>query len=263
MVQVGTDGRFEADPVEGTRGPGEPRGPGGPGEPGEPAATARSGALEREAVGSDLAEIMGRIVGGDRAAVFTLAARFEVELARTVRRIAASRGARLGAEEVGELVVEVAIELARLAPAWSPEGAPPWVWARHRVANIVDRHVGQWATPIDQPGIEHEVVDPPAAPGDEPPVLDVVAGLAGSHPLVALLHEAVGQVASPRDQVLFYETAVQVSLGDRSPAVTVGDLYGMRPEAVRQQTRRVRTRVRQLASDDPRFAALADLHLVA
>jgi len=38
---------------------------------------------------------------------------------------------------------------------------------------------------------------------------------------------------------------------------------GIRPEAVRQQARRVRLRVQRLAADEPRFAVLADLSVVA
>jgi hypothetical protein len=70
-------------------------------------------------------------------------------------------------------------------------------------------------------------------------------------------------VASERDQVIFFETAVQSALGDRSPAATVAGLMGIRPEAVRQQARRVRLRVQRLAADEPRFAVLADLSVVA
>ena len=94
-------------------------------------------------------------------------------------------------------------------------------------------------------------------------MLEVLAGLARDHPEVALLREAVGRVASDRDQLIFFETAVQASLGDHSPAVTVGQLLGIRPEAVRQQHRRVRLRVQHLAATEPRFAALADLPVVA
>lgn len=215
-----------------------------------------------------VAAVMARLAEGDGAAIITLRERFGPELARAIRGAARHRGARLGADEVDELVTDVAVELAGLAGAWRPGGAPPWVWARGRVGEVVDRHVGQWADPLDGPvaGPRAEAAArsvPPPGAGSEPPVLDVVAALAGRHATVALLHEAVARVASPRDQVIFFEAAVQTSLGDRSPAVTVGDLFGLAPATVRQQQLRVKRRLRALAASDPRFAGLADLPVVA
>jgi hypothetical protein len=40
-------------------------------------------------------------------------------------------------------------------------------------------------------------------------------------------------------------------------------MFDMSSEAVRQQVRRMRVRLRRLVEDEPRFAALADLPLVA
>jgi hypothetical protein len=54
-----------------------------------------------------------------------------------------------------------------------------------------------------------------------------------------------------------------VALGDPSPAVTVGALYGMKPASVRQQSRRTRLRLRALAETEPRFGPLAELAVVA
>lgn len=210
-----------------------------------------------------LAQVMARLAEGDGAAIFTFRTRYEAELARLVRGIAASRGARLRAPEVEELVTEATLAIAHVAPAWRPGGAPPWVWARHRVAAAVDGYVGQWTDQLDDAAGGPEPVAPAASPGTEPPVVHVVAGLAETNALVALLHEAVTQVASPRDQVIFYEHGLQVSLGDRSPAATVAGLLGLRPEAVRQQQRRVRLRIQRLAEQEPRFAPLAVLPLVA
>ncbi len=211
-----------------------------------------------------LATVMARLAEGDRAAVLTLRERFRPELARAVRAVARQRHARLDADEVDELVTDLALELGTLAGAWDPAGAPPWVWARHRVAQVVDRHLGQWSRPLEhaEGGAADRPVPVPAS-GAEPPVLEVLGSLARRDPGVALLREAVCRVASERDQAIFFETAVQAALGDRSPAATVAGLLGLRPEAVRQQTRRVRQRVRRLAADDPRFAALAELAVVA
>ena len=210
-----------------------------------------------------LVAVMARLAEGDRAGVLTLREHFRPELAAAVRRVARRRHAALDADAVDELVTDLALELGHLAGAWDPAGAPPWVWARHRVALVVDRHLGQWTRPLDQAGLQVADRGGPPPPGEEPAVLEVLDGLANRVPEVALLREAVGRVASERDQVIFFETAVQSALGDRSPAATVAGLMGIRPEAVRQQARRVRLRVQRLAADEPRFAVLADLSVVA
>ena len=210
-----------------------------------------------------LVQIMARLAAADGAAVYSLRERFRPELVRAVRAVARTRGARLSADDLEDLITDVAVELARLAPSWDPLGAPPWVWARHRVASLVDRHVGQWTRPLDEEEHAAAAVEGVPTASAEAPLLEILAGLAHWHPEVALLREAVARVATDRDQVIFFETAVQVSLGDRSPAVTVAGLLGIRPEAVRQQHRRVRLRVQRLAAEEPRFATLAALPVVA
>lgn len=226
---------------------------------------AERGCGDREDRDGELAAVMAALAAGDQAAVITLAVRFEPELARAVRTVAANRGARLSADDVGELVLDAAIVLADLAGSWDAEkGAPPWVWARHRVAAVVDAHVGQHTRSLDL--IERSDLDeaaPLPSAGDEPPVTEVLGRLAQADPRIGLLREAVERVASPRDVVLFLETEVQASLGDRSPAVTVGQMLRLRPEAVRQQHGRVRKRLQALAASDPYFADLADLAIVA
>ena len=85
-----------------------------------------------------LAAVMASAAERDPAAVFALRESFADDLERTVRTIASSRGARLSADEVDQLAVDVAMELYALAPGWNPDfGVPPWVWARHRVAAVL------------------------------------------------------------------------------------------------------------------------------
>ena len=210
-----------------------------------------------------LAEVMERMAQGDGAAVVELVDRWGQRIAGAVRSVASSRGARLSYDETQELVWDAALAVQAVAGGWSPEGgALPWVWGRHHVAAVVDRHIGQHAEPLERA----EQIDGPAAapsPGAERPVLDQVRALARHHREVALLAEALDIVATPRDQVLFLETALQASLGDASPSHTVGELLGMAPAAVRQQHRRVRLRVQALAAEDERYAPLATLALVA
>ena len=233
-------------------------------------ATGGTNAAENECGGREerdreLVAVMAALAGGDRAAVITLAVRFERELARAVRTVAANRGVRLSADDVGELILDAALLIADLAGSWDAEkGAPPWVWARHRVAAVVDGHIGQHTRSLDLLDRSCAAEEAPApSAGDEPPVTEVFGRLAQVDPRIGLLREAVERVASPRDVVLFLETEVQASLGDRSPAVTVGQMLQLRPEAVRQQHGRVRKRLQALAASDPYFADLAGLAIVA
>lgn len=210
----------------------------------------------------ELAAIMSSIAAGDRAAVFTLRDRFEPELARAVRAAISHRGARVSAQEVQDLVTDVAIVLGELARTWRPGSAPPWVWARHRIGAIVDGHIGQYASPMETADLE-PVEAPPVAIGHEPDVLILLERVADHHVEAARLQEALTSVASHRDRMVFLDTIVQTSMGDPSPAVTVGKMHGLKPAAVRQQVRRVRIRVRKLAETDPRFEVLAGLAAVA
>ena len=214
-----------------------------------------------------LGELMSAMASGDVQAPFAMAREYEGSIASVVRRALLRRGASCRREEVASLVIDVCLMLFDSAPGWSPAGgAMPWIWAEKRVGNLVDRHLGQFAVPLDHVQVE---ADRHAAPrgalgsADEPPVLEVLDQLGSTDPEVRLLQEALGTVASPRDGELFLELRVQELLGDRSPAVTVGALLGLRPDAVRQQHRRVRLRLRRLVESDARFAALSHLPLVA
>ena len=221
------------------------------------------GASEREA---RLAEVMGRLAAGDEAALFDLRTNFESELATAVRSVAGKRGARLDSQEVSDLVTDLVVELARHASAWRAErGAPPWVWARHRVGAVVDRHIGQYATSLDAEGFR-ELADSPErawTSGRDRSVREMLETLASEHPVVELLLEAVELVASGRDASLYFELSYQAASGDPSPANTVAQLLDMQPAAVRQQHSRVRRRLQALAAEQPRYAPLAQLPAVA
>jgi len=220
------------------------------------------GEREVEVMDDELVEVMARLAAGDGAAIYTLQDRFGGELARQVRVHASRRRARLTADEVSELVIDVALEIAELAGSWKPDGAPPWLWAWSRIGRVVDRHIGQWTDLLDPNEGDNEA-EPRPSSGSEPAVLDVLEKLAQLDPRVALFDEAVALIASPRDRELFYEHGLQSSLGDRSPATTVGHLVDMNPAAVRQQNRRIRLRLQRLADTDPRFASLTSSPLVA
>lgn len=228
----------------------------------QPTGVGRDGGEDRNQL---IASLMQRMADGDNAAAFELVDRFEPELRGTVVRIASSRGVTFASEDLTDLVIDVAVEINKLARAWKPTGgARPWTWAHHRIAAIVDAQIGQHTTPLDS------VVEPAAASGDEVRSGDhedshvaVMERLANDDPLVALLSEALDQLVSPRDRRLFLEIEVQQVMGDRSPAATAAALIGVSGAAARQQHRRTRQRLQRLAATNPRFAPLADLAIVA
>lgn len=234
--------------------------------------------MDGHAWDDDLVAIMRRLAGGDEAAVVTLYERYRGPIAASVQRVAAQRGRRLGRDDVAGAVMDVCFEIASVAGAWSPEGgALPWVWARRRVANVVDRTLGQWTELLDEarlaalPG-ERATGAAPAAPADPAPqvaqpdgsMLDALARLApdlASARLLAAALDAGG--ISTRDRELWLEYEFEKRSGNRSPAATVAPAFGMREGAVRQVVRRARRRLLGLAAGDERFAGLADLPVLA
>jgi hypothetical protein len=218
----------------------------------------------------ELAAIMDRLAQGDEAAVVALYERFRGRIAGAVQQVAAIRGARLRPDDLEGVVVEVCFELARVAGAWSPDGgALPWVWARHRVANVVDRELGQWSEPLDEQQLAHVVDDaaPPdsgSAPAGDAPMWPVLERIAADHHGARLLLDALERVGiSRRDRELWLEYVCEKAVGNPAPATTVGPVFAMKESTVRQAARRVRQRVRCLATTDERYAPLAALPVLA
>lgn len=213
-----------------------------------------------------LVDLMAAMAAGEASATFELAREFSGPLAAVVRVELRRRNiARVDEDELGGLVLDVALALSDVARAWDPDGALPWHWARHRVRAVVDAWVGQFADRWDPD--RHA---PPSAlaaaeawSGREPSMLEVLDGLADQHPAIALLAEALAVIGSPRDQELLLAYVVQQQAGDPSPSVTLGLLTGRSPDAVRQAVARVRRRLRQLVATEPRYAVLDGLPLVA
>ena len=142
------------------------------------------------------------MAAGDRAAVFTLADEFGTPIAGAMRRHLRLVGkAAIFRDDLDGLVVDACMALYRLAPAWSPDGgAPPWVWARHRLHGLAAGHVGQWSDPFDPEEVELGTGRAPigswsnAGPASEPEPLEVLDGLAGVQPLCRLLQDALAEV---------------------------------------------------------------------
>jgi hypothetical protein len=219
----------------------------------------------------ELAAIMNRLAQGDEAAVVALYERFRGRIAGAVQQVAAIRGARLRPDELEGVVVEVCFELARVAGAWSPDGgALPWVWARHRVANVVDCELGQWTEPLDEEQLAHVVddaapaSDSASAPARDVPMWPVLERIAADHHGARLLLDALeGSGISRRDRELWLEYVCEKAAGNPAPATTVGPVFAMRESTVRQAARRVRQRVRRVATTDERYASLAGLPVLA
>jgi hypothetical protein len=226
--------------------------------------------VDRQAF-DELAAIMDRLAQGDEAAVVALYEGFRGRIAGAVQQVAVLRGTPLRPDDLEGVVVEVCFELARVAGAWSPDGgALPWVWARHRVANVVDRELGQWTEPLDEQQLAHvadaadSAPDTLPAPGRDAPMWPVLERIAADHHGAGLLLDALERSGvSRRDRELWLEYLCEKAIGNPAPATTVGPVFEMREPTVRQAARRVRKRVRCLATTDDRYAPLAGLPALA
>ena len=205
----------------------------------------------------DLALLMDEMVD-DQSLVIAFVAAYGEALAGTVRYHLVSLSRRdLAADpdEVQGLVWDVALFLQERAGAWQPGGALPWNWASRGIADLVSRAIGH-----ARANVEIEVLDLAPAPSslgawDEVNLRDLV-----DDPTVALLVRALDQiVGSPRDRQVHIEYRRQAASGDMSPAHTVGAMFGLRPDHVRQIDRRVRMRLSDLALADATYGALIGL----
>jgi hypothetical protein len=210
-----------------------------------------------------LVEIMTRMAAGDRAAVFTLYGDFGLHLAAQLRRELARMGVEhVDPAELDGLVIDGCLSLFDCAASWDAGGgALPWTWAARRLAHLAARWVGQHADRFDP--ARHDGSAESHAVERDGEELEVLGRLAGCHDRCALVEEALARVATARDRAILLELRVQEVEGDPSPANTVAARHGLKPEAVRQVTCRVRARLRRLASAEARYAAIACIPLVA
>ncbi len=93
--------------------------------------------------------------------------------------------------------------------------------------------------------------------------MDVLDGLADDWPLVALVREGLELVANARDRAILLEVGGPDRAGRPLALGHRGREREMTPAAVRQVVSRTRRRLHGLATDDERFAPLADLPLAA
>lgn len=215
-----------------------------------------------------LVEIMRAMAEGDEAALWALHDEFGGPLGVAVRALVASFETTLDAEEIDGLVIDACLVLRDHAAAWDPEGgALPWVWARLRLRAMVSTYLGQFTNDLDEAVRHHPAVASATPtlehPEDHDSATAVLDRLAHHDPTLHRLDEALQRTASPRDRALLLDFRSQQALGDPSPATTVGPMYGVTPAAARKVVSRVSARVRALADDDPRYAEVGALPLVA
>lgn len=216
-----------------------------------------------------LVVVMAAMAAGDKAAMFSLYGEFGGHLAAFMRRELRRLGVEdPGPDEVDGMVIDACFALFDCGAAWKPDGgALPWTWAGRRLAAVASSWVGQHADELDATRLEMDTREEPMppAPGDsgDEAELDVLARLAGRHAGCALVLAALERVASRRDQAIVLELRSQGAAGDPSPALTVARRHNVSPEVVRQVACRVRARLNHLATEDRRFAGVADLAIVA
>lgn len=187
---------------------------------------------------------MARLAAGERRALWELHDLARDDLARMVRAAARRIDVRITAEDVVDLTIDAAIELADLAPAWRPDGALPWVWARHRISALVHAHAGTFAAPLDE---AHLVLEAPPVPERIEDPQAVLRAAAARHPGARRLERRLREAVSDRDAAIWLGVQIERGTGNRSPAVTVATDHGMRPEAVRKVVQRVGDKLERVA----------------
>jgi hypothetical protein len=209
-----------------------------------------------------LDNLMQRLAEGDDSALWGLYEAFGGDVRAVMYGLVRVRGYPFVAPDLlDELTIDACLELRAVARAWKPNGALPWVWARRRLAAVV----GDLLPPPTLPFPEDE---PEATTGgvlfvgdDEAPPMDILRRLAVGDAVLGLLVEALGRALPPIDRDLLLTYEVQKRSGDPSPSLTVGPIFGLGPDTVRQRASRARRRVLAVVGAEPRFAPLAGLAL--
>lgn len=211
-----------------------------------------------------LVAIMAALAGGDDAAAITLYREFGAPIRAMVARRARGVGAsHLTRDDIEAMAFDFCYALIGRAGAWDPGGgALPWVWARKLLHDVVVRSVGQYWVPLEGHPDPEDPGPVDAAPDDRG-LHEVLADLARRNPVCDLLARALAGAATPRDAQMFLDYVVCQRAGDPSPSHSVGATFGLTPVAVRKAVERVRRRLRDLAENEPDFAPLRGLPILA
>lgn len=193
--------------------------------------------------------VMFAILAGDEQAVWELHRLAEPSLIVMVRREASRVGVWLNADDTFDLTLDAAIEMARIARSWSPDGALPWVWARKRIHALVQQQLGTFTRELDD-DVRQLEAPPRSIPMQEP--VAVLRSLAQRHDGARELQQRLDLLVTSRDAGIWLAFQVERNGGNRAPAVNVAAEHDMRPDAVRKVVQRVTER---LASADSGVAA--------
>lgn len=209
----------------------------------------------------EIAETMSRLAAGDMRAIVDLRAAAEGPVRAMVSRSFLANGIRVDRDRLDDIVGDAIVWIVDHADGWSPDfGAKPWTWADKKIINRAYLALGQFADDIDE---IRDVADRSTGRADDADPIELLEQLGAEYLDVRLLLEALSTVANERDRRLWLALQVESANGNRSPAVTVAQDMGLRPENVRKIRQRVQERLLALAGSEPRFAGLFRLQPLA
>lgn len=234
----------------------------------------------------DLCRCMEGMAAGDAAFLFTFHERFGPKVAWLVRDIVRGMG-RLDVlgdrDEIDGLVIDACEVLFVRAAGWRSGGALPWNWARNAIRSSVAAGVGHRqiefteAFGVDSQGrqgsgVEGEASGPKAGAADltgdtvvglvlagDGQARDDLSAVISANPRARLLDQAIRSVGCERSQLVCWQYGIQKGLGDPSPAITVGRMFGLNPGNIRQIYRRQKVRVEALIETDERFEPIREI----
>lgn len=194
--------------------------------------------------GTELSELMDAMAQNDAAALFVFIDEFGPQLAATVRSILGSVGRRDANRcptDVEFLVLSAGLVIYDRAAGWDCDGAVPWLWAYRAIRAEVIGWLGH-------PRVEFiSEFHGPRSADRQPVCADVTfRDLAAHRADIAEWITVVEGLTTERNANVHIEYQTQKSLGDPSPAHTVGREFGLRPANVRQIDRRVRSKLAKL-----------------
>jgi hypothetical protein len=194
---------------------------------------------------AQLDRVMARLADGDMAYVFTLEQGWRGPIASLVRTLLREMGRRDLAgnrDEVAGLVFDACFVIADRAGGWRPGGAPPWRWARFAIRAEIARAIGHRCVELDD---QRHDEGPQAAPVD----MAEYDALVERDPRFASFDAVLRGCTSERDRHIGY--LQQQAAGDPSPSHTVGHMFGLTPDAVRQVFSRTMRKLRKVLDSEP------------
>ncbi len=187
-----------------------------------------------------VAVVMARLAAGDGDALWDLHAMAAPALTRILRGEARRIDVRIDDEDLFDLTIDAAIDLAKYGRAWKADGALPWVWAHRRIVALVHTYIGTFARPLDE---THLYIEAPLPAPHLAPPRQVLREAAERHPSARRLEEQLTAVANDRAAAIWLGVLIEKAGGNRAPSVTIALDHGMQPAAVRKVVQRVTGRL--------------------